>query len=141
VALATALYELHVLRGDRWVIDAVLHERDDALDMARGVAARSDADGVRVVKECYSRRTDTSSARTIHEAIRPPRPVVRRRPPPPPPASPPAEASPAPPPERPLRPGPPRLSEPPSWWGSAAGLSSLAAGALALVVAMLSLLA
>lgn len=140
LALATVHYELQVLRGERWVIDAVLHERSLALDEARRITTSPDADGVRVVKECYSLASDTTSARTIFEEIRPRRPKPRRRPPPLP--AEPAVLPPAPEPERrTVRAAPrPPPAEPP-WWRSAAGLSSLAAVALGLVVTTLLLLA
>ena len=141
MALATAHYELQVLRGDRWVIDAVLHDRGVALEEARRMTTHPDADGVRVVKECYSAASDTISVRTLFEEVRPRRPKPRRRPQPPPSAEP-AIALPVPEPERKaVRPVPRPLPAEPPWWRSAAGLSSIAATALASVVVVLLLLA
>jgi hypothetical protein len=139
VALASAHYEIHLLRGDRWVIDAVLHVRDEALDLGRGIAARAEADGVRVVKECSSGAADMTSVQTVFEAIRPRPKTPRRR----------LVAAPQPAayalpevstPERQLHVSRPTVLAAPPWWRSAAGISCLGAGACAVLVGVLSLL-
>lgn len=139
MALAMAYYEVHLLRGDRWVIDAVFRNRDEALDLGRGIAGRGEVEGVRVVKECASTLNETASAMTLFESVRPrPKPAPRRR------VAPPVEAerlpATAPAAERPLqvRPRPPAALPP--WWCSPAGLSGLGAGLCVVLVTALTLL-
>lgn len=138
MALAAVHYEIHLRRGDRWVIEAVLHDREAALEMGRGMADRGEAEGVRVVKECASAVDDAASALTLLEVVRQRPKVPRRRLSP---APQPAAAAPElPPAERQLqvRPRPPAASPP--WWRTAAGLSGIGAAACVLLVGVLTLL-
>ena len=135
MALATVHYELHLQRGDRWVIDAMLRNRDEILALARGIAERAEADGVRVIKECANAADGQASAMTLFEVVRPrPKPQRRRR------AAPPAEPS-LPAAELPaagrrleIRPQPPA----PPWWQTTAGVGGLAAGGCAVGLVLLA---
>lgn len=138
MALATVHYELHLLRGDRWVIDAVLRNRDEILALARGIAERAEADGVRVIKECASAADGRASALTLFEVVRPrPKPPRRRRVAAPAEAPPPAAELPAA--ERRLEVRPQPTPTPP-WWQSTAGMGGIAAGGCAAGLAMLAML-
>ncbi|HMR30204.1 MAG TPA: hypothetical protein PKA13_05500 [Geminicoccaceae bacterium] len=138
MALAAVHYEIQLRRGDRWVIEAVLHDREAALELARAMADRSDADGVRMVKECASAVDDATSVLTLFQVMRPkPKPQRRRTPPPQRVASPPPERPDAA--ERPLQVDPRPPPKPP-WWETTAGLGGIAAGACVILVGALSLL-
>lgn len=139
MALSTVHFELQLLRGERWVIDTVLRERDEIMALARGIAERGDADGVRVVKECASDAEGSVSAMILFEAVRPrPKPQRRRPAPVPQPAAGPMPEMPAA--ERQLEVEPRRPAPPAPWWRSAAGLSGLGAGLCVVLLAVLSLL-
>ena len=137
MALAAVHYEIQLRRGDRWVIEAMLHDREAALELARGMVDRTDVDGVRMVKECASAVDDATSALTLFEVVRPrPKPQRRR----PAPAQPAAATGPAmPSAERQLQVQPRPAASPP-WWETTAGLGGIAAGACLILVGALSLL-
>ena len=94
-------FEVHVRRGDRWVIDWTSPLAADALAEAEDLARKADVQGVKVVNERYDRRTEQSAARVIFKLEKPERkrpsgfarpmaaPPGPRRPAPPPAAGPP----------------------------------------------------
>ena len=66
-------FEVHVRRGDRWVIDWTSPLAADALAEAEDLARKADVQGVKVVNERYDRRTDQSAARVIFKLEKPER--------------------------------------------------------------------
>jgi hypothetical protein len=98
-------FEVHVRRGDRWVIDWTSPLAADALAEAEDLARKADVQGVKVVNERYDRRTEQSAARVIFKLEKPERkrpsgfarpmavPGPRRSPPPPAAAPPPVTAA------------------------------------------------
>jgi hypothetical protein len=66
-------FEVHVRRGDRWVIDCTAASADDALAEAEDIARRADVLAVKVVNERYNPRTDQTAARVIFTAAKPER--------------------------------------------------------------------
>ena len=64
-------YEVHVLRGDRWMIDMTTRERTEAVEDAEGILRRQRVGGVRVLQERFNPRTDTVAGRVILEKIMP----------------------------------------------------------------------
>ncbi len=77
--LTRAHFEIHVLHGDRWVIDYVSTSREEALEEAGELLRRPEIGGVRVVKELFNPATETTAARILFEHLRPIGPVPRRR--------------------------------------------------------------
>jgi len=66
-------FEVHVRRGDRWVIDWTSPLAADALAEAEDLARKVDVQGVKVVNERYDRRTEQSAARVIFKLEKPER--------------------------------------------------------------------
>ncbi len=114
-------FEVQTRKRGRWTIEYILLDRREALDEARELAARTDIEAVRVVREVVNPGTSASSACTIFEHM-------ARAYPPPAPLSPPQELSPEP--EKGAEPPPaktPARTRSPSLprllWMSFAGLS------------------
>lgn len=63
-------FEVYSLRGSRWMAEDVCEEERDAMALASDLAKRRWVDGVRVVKEVFDQRTQTSLARVILEQLR-----------------------------------------------------------------------
>ncbi len=76
--LTRAHFEIHVLYGDRWVIDYVSTSREEALEEAEDLLRRPEIAGVRVVKELFNPVTETTAARILFEQRRPTGPAGRR---------------------------------------------------------------
>jgi hypothetical protein len=66
-------FEVHVRRGDRWVIDCTAPSADEALAQAEDIARRGDVLAVKVVNERYNPRTDQTAARVIFTVTKPER--------------------------------------------------------------------
>jgi hypothetical protein len=66
-------FEVHVRRGDRWVIDCTAPSADEALAEAEDIVRRADVLAVKVVNERYNPRTDQTAARVIFTATKPER--------------------------------------------------------------------
>jgi len=60
-----ATYEIHTLKGDRWLIDAILHDKESALNEARNLLASPHFIGVKVVAEIVNDETGQTSCRTL----------------------------------------------------------------------------
>jgi len=60
-----ATYEIHTLKGDRWLIDAILHDKESALNEARTLLASPHLIGVKVVAEIVNDETGQTSCRTL----------------------------------------------------------------------------
>jgi hypothetical protein len=71
-------FEVHALRGARWLIEAVLGDGDLAQVRARQLLAQADVDGIRVWKEIHDPVAGRSSARIVVAETKP-RPKRRRR--------------------------------------------------------------
>ncbi len=71
-------YEVHVLRDERWVIDCMSRDAEEALTNAHDLARRAEVLGVKVIHERYNPRTDQSAARVVYSRLKPPRPKGRR---------------------------------------------------------------
>lgn len=71
-------FEVHVLRDERWVIDCMSADAEEALTNAHDLARRAEVLGVKVIHERYNPRTDQSAARVVFSRLKPPRPKVRR---------------------------------------------------------------
>jgi hypothetical protein len=157
-------FEVHVRRGDRWVIDWTSPLAADALAEAEDLARKVDVQGVKVVNERYDRRTEQSAARVIFKLEKPerkrpsgfarpmaagPLPAPATGPPPAPAAGPPSapavrppkaqvmpDAEPIAPSWRPRHPGP---ASPPAPWELFAWASVALAVAAALLFGLLLL--
>jgi hypothetical protein len=149
-------FEVHVRRGDRWVIDWTSPLAADALAEAEDLARKVDVQGVKVVNERYDRRTEQSAARVIFKLEKPerkrpsgfarpmaagPLPAPATGPPPAPAARPPKapvlpDAEPITPSWRPRHPGP---GSPPAPWELFAWASVALAVAAALLFGLLLL--
>lgn len=86
----TLTYELHVLRGQDWIIDRVYESRDDALREARALVAGNPQASVQLVEERFDPLTGNSQETVLFRV----QPVdkgaatFKRRPSPPRPARP-----------------------------------------------------
>ena len=60
-----ATYEIHTLQGDRWMIDAVLDNKENALFEARNMIADQHIMGVKVISEVINEDTGQVSCRTL----------------------------------------------------------------------------
>ncbi len=144
-------FEVHVRRGDRWVIDCTAPSAAEAVAEAEDIARRLDVLGVRVVNERYNRHTDQSAARVILKLekperkrpagpvrlVAPPRTALRQAAPGAPPAAAPVpDPTPLLPPDEPFEP-----ASPISPWQLFAWASLALAGAATLLFVLLLLVA
>ncbi len=60
-----ATYEIHTLQGDRWLIDAVLDNKETALIEARNMFADPHLMGVKVIAELTNEDNGQTSCRTL----------------------------------------------------------------------------
>ncbi len=72
-----ATYEIHTLQGNRWLIDAVLDNKETALAEARGMFADPHLMGVKVIAELVNEDNGQTSCRTLFNQRRD---KVRRKP-------------------------------------------------------------
>jgi hypothetical protein len=76
---ATVSYEIHVMRGGRWVTSGIYQDKSDALRDARG-SMRKRYVGIRVVEEIFDPERDRFVTRTIYrDNSRPPETASRGR--------------------------------------------------------------
>ncbi len=72
-----ATYEIHTLHGDRWLIDAVLDNKENALSEARSMFADPHLMGIKVIAEIINEDNGQASCRTLFNQRRD---QVRRKP-------------------------------------------------------------
>lgn len=76
-------FEVYVKRQGRWIIEAVLAEREQAFKLAEGLTAGKDVAAVRVVRECFDQSSGESVERVIFDSdIRLEKPAPARPEPP-----------------------------------------------------------
>lgn len=63
-------FEVQVFEAERWMIDYVTRDRDEALAVAEELLRRPEIWGVRVVKEVHNSESNVTAARIVHEAMR-----------------------------------------------------------------------
>lgn len=72
-------YELHVLHGERWLIDSTDTDRRTLLEEAQLLLQRPGVYGVKVCKETYDPVSEVAAGRVIFQQIKPRPPQPRFR--------------------------------------------------------------
>lgn len=72
-------FEVHTLKGGKWVIDSTYSKRDDAMEVAKELHGEKSFDGVKVIKDTVSANGDASEI-AIYDTSKKPKP--RSAPPP-----------------------------------------------------------
>lgn len=61
-------YELHVLRGQDWIIDQIFESRDEAMREARALVASNPSVAVQLIEERFDPATGTSQETVLFRA-------------------------------------------------------------------------
>ncbi|GBD44125.1 hypothetical protein HRbin40_01608 [bacterium HR40] len=63
-------FEVHVFESERWIIDYVCQDEEEALVIAKDLLRRPGIAGVRVIKEIHNPVKEVTATRTIFEEMR-----------------------------------------------------------------------
>ena len=64
-------YEVHTLKGGRWVVDSTYQNRETALDLARPLHGEKQFEGIKVIRDTYDRETDAARETVIYDSSKP----------------------------------------------------------------------
>lgn len=90
--MAQSLFEVHTLKGGRWVIDSTYPDKDTSIEVAKQLHGEKRFEGIKVIKDTFDPKTGQGKELVVFDTSKAP----KDRPAPPPPAGAKAEASAAP---------------------------------------------
>ena len=95
----SSLFEVHTLKGGKWVIDSTYSDKDSAIEVAKQLYGEKRFEAIKVVKDTFNAKTGQGKEIVVFDTSKAPK---EKTPPPPPPGK--SEAPAAPPPSAAERP-------------------------------------
>jgi hypothetical protein len=74
------LFEVHTLKGGKWMVDSTYPDREAAIDVAKSLHGEKRFEGVKVIKDMFDPKTNASKEIVIYDTSKP---VAERAAPPP----------------------------------------------------------
>jgi len=65
------LFEVHTLKGGQWQVDSTYQQRDEAIEVARGLFGEKVFQGVKVIQDKYDPRTGDNRESVIYTRVTP----------------------------------------------------------------------
>jgi hypothetical protein len=62
------LFEVHTLKGGQWQVDSTYQQRDEAIEVARGLFGEKVFQGVKVIQDKYDPRTGDNRESVIYDS-------------------------------------------------------------------------
>ncbi|MBL6598041.1 MAG: hypothetical protein ISP41_04055 [Alphaproteobacteria bacterium] len=62
------LFEVHTLKGGQWQVDSTYQNRDEAIEVARGLFGEKVFQGVKVIQDKYDPRTGDNRESVIYDS-------------------------------------------------------------------------
>jgi hypothetical protein len=70
-ATMATLFEVHTLKGGKWMVDSTYPDRDAAIDVAKSLHGEKRFEGVKVIKDTFDPKTNASREIVVYDTSKP----------------------------------------------------------------------
>jgi hypothetical protein len=70
-ATMATLFEVHTLKGGKWMVDSTYPDRDAAIEVAKSLHGEKRFEGVKVIKDTFDPKTNASREIVIYDTSKP----------------------------------------------------------------------